>query len=129
MAQYSVENQWGGEDAPWHPGGTWELGARDNQNVVAIDIASEDKGASLKGTTTYNGEGPIGFIGSLNDDNSYSVENQWGGEDAPWNFGGNWVIGGRTGQQKVVQLSVTSNDGGMTLNGTMTYLTSCTKKI
>ncbi|RUT02218.1 hypothetical protein DSM106972_062930 [Dulcicalothrix desertica PCC 7102] len=51
----------------------------------------------------------------------YSVENQWGGEDAPWNFGGNWVVGGRTGQQKVVQLSATSNDGGMTLNGTMTY--------
>ena len=56
---YSVVNQWGGSDAPWHPGGTWVLGCRGTQGVVAIDIASDAKG--LQGTMTYAGEGPIGL--------------------------------------------------------------------
>ena len=61
MSKYAVANQWGGSSAPWHPGGTWVLGARDNQNVVAIEIKSGDGGKSFTGTMTYAGEGPIGF--------------------------------------------------------------------
>jgi hypothetical protein len=62
---YQVQNQWGGSSAPWHPGGTWLIGCRSNQNVVAIDISSSDSGNSLNGTMTYAGEGPIGFSGTL----------------------------------------------------------------
>ncbi|NTV99985.1 MAG: hypothetical protein HGA19_01630, partial [Oscillochloris sp.] len=60
MASYAVENQWGGEEAPWHPGGTWEIGSRDNQLVINLDLSSTDGGETLNGTITYVGEGPIG---------------------------------------------------------------------
>lgn len=120
MANYTVENQWGGKFAPWHPGGTWVLGARDNQNVVEINIASNDNGQTFTGTMTYAGEGPIGFRAQRTSQNNYTVENQWGGEQAPWHPGGNWIIGARD-NQNVVQLKVASSDGGKTLNGTTTY--------
>ncbi|AFY43382.1 hypothetical protein [Nostoc sp. PCC 7107] len=117
---YTVENQWGGASAPWNPGGTWALGCRDNQNVVAINVTSNDGGKTLTGTNTYAGEGPIGFRGNLLGSNNYTVENQWGGASAPWNAGGTWVIGCRAGQNAVA-INVTSNDGGKTFTGTMTY--------
>jgi hypothetical protein len=120
MANYEVENQWGGTSAPWHPGGTWTLGARNNQNVVAISISSQDGGKTLTGTMTYSGEGPIGFRAKLISKNTYTVENQWGGDSAPWHPGGTWVIGARD-EQRVVQLNVSSSDNGTTLNGDMTY--------
>ena len=50
----------------------------------------------------------------------YQVQNQWGGSSAPWNQGGKWVIGTRSGQNPIA-LNVTSSDGGKTLTGTMTY--------
>ena len=117
---YRVENQWGGSSAPWNPGGTWIIGSRADQNVVAIDITSSDNGNTLTGTMTYQGEGPIGFKGVAFGSNNYTVENQWGGSSAPWNPGGTWVIGGRA-NQKVIALNVTSSDNGNTLTGTMTY--------
>lgn len=120
MTQYLVENQWGGSSAPWNPGGLWSLGARFNQNVVAIDVSSNDGGKTLTGTITYHGEGPIGFKGELTTNNTYAVSNQWGGSTAPWNPGGVWIIGARS-NQNVVALKVTSGDGGKTLTGTMTY--------
>ncbi len=52
MAIYLVQNQWGGNTAPWHPGGTWVLGCRANQNVVAMDVRSNDGGKTLTGTMT-----------------------------------------------------------------------------
>ncbi len=118
--RYAVENQWGGSSAPWHPGGTWVLGGRDNQRVVAIQISSKDGGKTLTGTMTYNGEGPIGFRATSTGNNNYTVENQWGGNSAPWHPGGTWVIGGRS-NQAVVALDVKSTDQGKSLNGTMTY--------
>jgi hypothetical protein len=116
---YLVENQWGGSSAPWHPGGTWVIGCRVNQNVVAVNIESSDQGASLVGTMKYAGEGPIGFKSQQADGGAYSVENQWGGPSAPWHNGGVWVIGAR--DQAVVEVSVASTDSGKTLNGNMTY--------
>jgi len=62
---YEVENQWGGSSAPWHPGGTWAIGSRPDQHVVAVDVKSQDAGETLTGTMTYAGEGPIGFKGAL----------------------------------------------------------------
>ena len=62
---YTVENQWGGSSAPWHPGGTWVIGGRSDQRVVAIDITSSDGGNNLNGNMTYQGEGPIGFKASI----------------------------------------------------------------
>jgi len=56
---YSVVNQWGGSDQPWHPGGTWVLGCRTNQGVVAIN--AKGNGVEIDGTMTYQGEGPIGL--------------------------------------------------------------------
>jgi hypothetical protein len=61
---YAVQNQWGGSSAPWHDGGTWVIGSRSNQNVVAVNLSSKDDGKTLTGTNTYSGEGPIGFQGS-----------------------------------------------------------------
>ncbi len=119
MAVYSVENQWGGSSAPWHAGGSWVLGARAGQNVVAIDIKSNDDGKTFSGTMTYAGEGPIGFRANNVCGNTYVVENQWGGNSAPWHPGGSWLIGGRN--QKCVAVNVNSTDGGKTLSGTMTY--------
>lgn len=117
---YDVENQWGGSSAPWHPGGIWVMGCRDNQIVVAVKITSGDGGKSLQGTNTYAGEGPIGFKGIQIVSNTYTVENQWGGSSAPWHPGGSWVLGCRTGQN-VVALDVTSSDNGNSLQGTNTY--------
>jgi hypothetical protein len=117
---YAVENQWGGVDAPWHPGGQWVIGYRVNQNVIAVDVKSSDDGATLTGTMTYNGEGPIGFNATQTEATVYSVENQWGGNQAPWHGGGTWVMGARA-EQPVVAVDINSSDGGATLTGTMTY--------
>lgn len=117
---YNVENQWGGDSAPWHPGGLWSLGARPGQPVVAMQITSRDGGRTFTGTITYRGEGPIGFRATNVGPTRYTAENQWGGESAPWHPGGNWVIGGRP-NQAVVAVDVRSNDNGHTLTGTMTY--------
>lgn len=118
---YYVQNQWGGERAPWHDGGAWVMGIRGSksQYVVALDISSGDEGKSFGGTMTYAGEGPIGFRATHLTGNSYAVENQWGGNDAPWHPGGTWMIGGR--DQKCIAVKVTSSDDGKTLEGTMTY--------
>ena len=62
---YQVENQWGGDNAPWNNGGTWVIGGRSQQNVVELNLQSDDGGNHLKGTMTYNGEGPIGFKGTM----------------------------------------------------------------
>lgn len=118
---YAVENQWGGDSAPWHEGGSWILGARDGQALVAIDIASHDGGATLQGTITYAGEGPIGFTSQGIDGGVYLTENQWGGSSAPWHQGGLFVIGCR-GNQAIVALHATSGDGGRTFSGTTTYV-------
>jgi hypothetical protein len=117
---YSVENQWGGSSADWHPGGTWVLSGRWDQKVVSMDIKSEDSGRTLHGVMTYTGEGPIGFKGNKIIDNVYEVYNQWGGSSAPWHRGGDMVIGGRK-NQNVVQLNFSSK-GGQNLSGDMTYL-------
>ena len=120
MAIFQVQNQWGGNTAPWHPGGTFVLGCRDSQNVVAIDIKSSDDGKSFTGTMTYAGEGPIGVKATQVMGNNYKVENQWGGDSAPWHPGGDLLIGCRT-NQRAVALNISSKDGGKTFTGTMTY--------
>ena len=117
---YTVDNQRGGPSAPWQSGGVWVLGARDKQNIVAVSIKSTDNGKTLTGTTTYKGEGPIGFKSEVTEGDSYSVENQWGGKTAPWQPGGRWVLGTR-GKQNVINVDAKSTDGGKTLTGTMTY--------
>ncbi len=118
--KYNVENQWGGSDAPWHEGGLWIIGGRDNQGVVALQVESQDEGQTFAGTMTYANEGPIGFRAERTDGNSYTVENQWGGSSAPWHPGGQWVLGGREGQS-VVSINVASSNGGSELTGEMVY--------
>jgi hypothetical protein len=118
---YVVENQWGGTSAPWHPGGTWLMGSRGSQNVVAVDITSSDDGDTLNGAMTYAGEGPIAFKSEAMDGGVYDVENQWGGTSSPWNPGGVWVMGCRA-EQNVIAVAITADDGGGSLQGTMTYL-------
>jgi hypothetical protein len=117
---YQVENQWGGDSAPWHDAGLFLLGARNGQNAVAFHLSSTDGGETLNGTMTYFGEGPIGVTASRSAGKAYNATNQWGGDGAPWNQGGQFVLGCRD-DQTVVALEVTSSDNGATLNGTTTY--------
>ena len=115
---YHVQNQWGGDGAPWNEGGKWVIGGRGDQNVVAVDVVSGDGGTTLTGTMTYAGEGPIGFRGTLIMANTYSVVNQWGGNDQPWHPGGTWVLGCRTNQGVV---AINAKGNGVEIDGTMTY--------
>nr|C0HL90.1 RecName: Full=Lectin SfL-2 [Solieria filiformis] len=117
---YEVENQWGGSSAPWHPAGTFVIGSRSGQAVVAMNVTSHDGGKTLSGHMTYENEGPIGFKGTQAEGDTYNVENQWGGSSAPWNKAGVWALGSRA-SQGVVKLDVSSSDGGKTLTGTMQY--------
>lgn len=120
MAVYTVQNQWGGNNAPWNPGGTWVLGARPGQNVITLNIKSGDGGQTMTGAMEYAGEGGIGVKATQFASNNYTVQNQWGGNSAPWNPGGDWIIGARCGQS-VIELNATSTDGGKTLVGSMSY--------
>lgn len=117
---YNVENQWGSADAPWHPGGTWVIGDRPEQRVVALSVTSADGGETLTGAITYAGEGPVGFRATRIEQNTYLIENQLSSADAAWNPGGMWVLGDRP-EQNVVAIEITSTDNGSTLTGTMTY--------
>jgi hypothetical protein len=117
---YAAQNQWGGNAAPWHPGGQWVIGCRANQKVVSVKITSGDGGKTLTGEITYAGEGPIGFRGTRTMADTYQVENQWGGNSAPWHPGGQWVIGCRGNNQGVVSVQATSPDGNA-FSGQMTY--------
>jgi hypothetical protein len=116
---YRVDNQWGGPSAQWHSAGQWILGCRAGQHVVNINIESGDGGATMVGTITYAGEGPIAFRSERCDGGVVLAENQWGGSAVPWHPGGVWVMGCR--DQPVVALNIDSNDGGKTLSGTMAY--------
>jgi len=120
MAIYSIQNQWGGNTAPWNDRGVFVLGNRLSKKLVAIDISSEDNGKTLTGTITYETEGPIGFKASTIsgvDENNYAVENSWGGTSG--HDGGKWLIGSR-GDQRVISLKATADADG-NLNGQMTY--------
>ncbi|MFE3865253.1 hypothetical protein ACFXPT_33210 [Streptomyces goshikiensis] len=99
----------------------FELGGRSNQKPVQIRIAAEYCDTlTLVGDMTYDGEGPIGFKATMTGRNTYEVENQWGGDDAPWHPGGTWVIGALE-YRRVKGMHVTSDDSGRTLSGTITY--------
>ena len=116
---YTVENQWGGPAAPWHPSGSWVIGCRAGQNVVALNIESGDGGATFTGAMTYQGEGPVGFRSEARDGAVFVAENQWGGGAVPWHQGGVWVLGCR--DQAVVAVNIRSADHGKNYTGTMTY--------
>jgi len=120
MAVYTIQNQWGGNSAPWHEGGVFNIGNRDGQLPIALQVKSGDGGKTFTGTMTYAGEGPIGVKGALSDGTTFNATNQWGGSSAPWHQGGQWVLGCRP-NQSIVALDVTSPDQGKTLLGTMTY--------
>jgi OAA-family lectin sugar binding domain len=117
---YNVKNQWGGTHAAWNESGSWSLGNRGTQHIISLDIASTDGGNTLHGSMTYVGEGPIGFKGTHTEGNNYTIENQWGGHLAPWQHGGNWMIGSRP-NQRVISVNAKSADGGKTLSGDTTY--------
>ncbi len=61
---YDVQNTWGGSGEK-HPAGDFVIGARNGQATVALNLSSSDGGKNLEGTMTYEGEGPIGFKGTL----------------------------------------------------------------
>jgi hypothetical protein len=122
MARYQVEYQSGGDSASWQDGGIWEIGGREDQDVVAIAARASDAGddGQLVGTMTYAGEGPIGFRAVRSEGNRYAVENQWGGEDAPWHEGGVWVLGDRE-EQRATAIEVVASMAWQQLAGTVTY--------
>lgn len=115
---YDVKVQWGGSSEPWHEDGSWIIGGRNNQRCIQLNVtASNDN--NLSGDMTYEGEGPIGFKGTLTP--TYEVQNQWGGSSAKWNPGGTWALSGRS-NQLVKSMDISSDDNGRTFNGTMTYI-------
>lgn len=116
---YRVENQWGGADADWHPGGLWVLGGRAGQPVTSVNFESADEGVTLEGEITYANEGPITFWAKQEYANTYYVEVQWGGADAPWNPDGLWVIGSREDQAVVAANLTLAEDGNLV--GEITY--------
>jgi len=118
--QYSVKVQWGGDHAPWNNAGNWTIGERPNQHVIDIQIDSTDNGASFNGTVTYSGEGAIGFQAHKTEGHTYSVKYQWGGDSAPWNQGGHFILGDRP-NQALIGFHAHSGDNGKTLHGTAQY--------
>ncbi len=120
MSAYQVKNQWGGSEAPWHSAGTWILGGRLDQPIVAVDIRSEDQGKTLEGTIRYQTEGPIGFKAVQESGNSYTCQVQWGGSKAEWHDDGIYVIGDRE-IQRCIQLSATISEDQKSLQGVMIY--------
>lgn len=126
MAAYQVQNYQGGPCPSWIPGSTWLLGSREDQYLVEIDIRSRDCGRTLRGTVTYNGEGPIELFAEQEYGNMYNVKVRWGGSSGTWHDEGIWVIGGRC-KQRCTRLKVTASDDGRVLVGVMNY--SCEKTI
>ncbi|PVX28682.1 lectin OAA family protein [Sphingomonas pokkalii] len=120
MTVYAIQNRWGGDGAPWHEGGIFNIGNRPDQKPIALKIESGDGGTSFSGTMTYQGEDPISVRATLVTTNCYRVENHWGGEGAPWHEAGLFLLGSRNGQN-AVYFDLKSDDGGDTLNGTMRY--------
>lgn len=52
-------------NADWAKDGTWVIAAKDNLPVIKLEAKSTDGGKTLVGTTTYQGEGPVGFKATL----------------------------------------------------------------
>jgi hypothetical protein len=118
---YEVEYEPGSDEGNlWKPAGTWLLGLRDTQSIVAIDISSEDNGDTFSGTITYAGEGPIAFQAQAHNGGVYDVENQWA-SDPNAHQGGVWTLGYRH-NQAIESISISSEDGGQSLTGTITYV-------
>jgi OAA-family lectin sugar binding domain len=120
MSLYNVQNQWGGNNAAWHPGGIFNIGNRGSQLPIALQITSNNNGTTFTGTMTYVNEGPIGVRATLVTMDTYHVENQWGGPTAPWHDAGFFLLGARNGQNPVA-FDIKSSDNGKTFTGTMTY--------
>ncbi|MBI3233216.1 MAG: hypothetical protein HYZ42_04130 [Bacteroidetes bacterium] len=76
MANYKVEQNTGGLNDTWHPGGEWKLGTHPKQNLNMIDISSEDEGKTLSGTISYKDEYPINFRATHISENKYKAEVQ-----------------------------------------------------
>lgn len=56
---FRVETKTGNAD--WVLDGNWVIGGRKDQAIIKFEAKSKDGGKTLSGTTTYAGEGPIGF--------------------------------------------------------------------
>ena len=57
MSLYNIQNQWGGNSAPWHPGGIFNIGNRAGQFLGQIKIAPD---AFIVGT--WEAEHGLGVI-------------------------------------------------------------------
>lgn len=117
---YQVETRSKKSKGNWAPGGTWTIGGRDNQPIVAMSVTSTDNGLTLIGTCTYDKEGPIAFRAKHLGNNAYAVENQWGGDKAKWHAGGTWILGDRK-EARVTTLDFYSDDKGLSYTGTLGY--------
>lgn len=119
MAVYEVKAQWGGSAAPWNKEGTWMLGTRKDQDLLAVDIGSPDNGQTLLGRIAYCCEGPIDFRAVRMAANAYFVTVHWG-SDPIWHDDGIWIIGGRN-DQRCTRLSILYNPMTKEFNGTAAY--------
>lgn len=112
--RYTVENQEGNSPL-WTSAGSWILGGRLKQHIVALQFSSKD--GKLTGTVTYNGEKPGGFRATPGKGiNEYAVETESGGN---WQSAGTWQLGSH--REPLVALDAKSTDQGTSLIGSMTY--------
>jgi hypothetical protein len=117
---YSVQIQFGGEQAKWNDLGVWTLDSPKKNNLVKIDAKSSDDGKTLQGTATFAGEGPVGLKAELGKEKKYSVQIQFGGEQAKWNDLGVWTLDSPK-KNNLVKIDAKSSDDGKTLQGTATF--------
>jgi len=113
-----VTHTWG-EDSKEHDGGSWILGGRANQQVVALELSRKrPRTELLVGTITYAGEGPIAVSAEpTKGKNCYRVWVSWG-DSNQYYFDGFWRIGGR---DEHVLYSINVKAEGSTLKGQVTY--------
>lgn len=102
----------------WQSDGIWVIGNRKKQRCTELNISSGNGENILVGTVKYEGEDKIDFKGNYI--SSYSIENHWGKDTAPWHFGGVWVLSSRI-NQKVRAIDIISEDDGESFSGSIQY--------
>lgn len=108
-------------DESFGPYGYWVLGSRNTQPIYRLRVDSPDNGNSFIGATAYAGEGPIEFSAVRSRPSVvYEVNHSIGGQGSV--DGAAWVLGNRGDlQQYLVAVDIASEDGGVTLSGTISY--------
>lgn len=119
MAAYFVMNQTG-KAKSWQQVGMWLIGSNDHRRVIDLHLSSQDHGNTLEGTITYEGDPPVILRAEATYGNVYRVSRCLSKVSEEVTFSGTWMIGKR-GNQRLVQVDISSPDRGESLMGTLCY--------